>query len=256
MQRRPYENVFLQWVLEGGHGSNAPDEFVLKRDLRGVVTGVLYAGTQLVIAADDDATVDAFAVELRRHPGLRSFVGPKAAIDRLWVTVRAWHRAPFLVRERQPIYALQPHALQADGDVEVRIATLDDAELVIEHSGAMMLGELGYDPRRNRSSFGVGIRRAISLGLWWVWIVDGEARFQCNVGSRTRFTAQLQGVWTPEPARGHGYATLALGSIARRLLEGNATLSLYVNDFNDAAIALYERIGFVRVGEMSTMIFP
>lgn len=243
-------------MLEGGHGPHAPDVFVLNRDARGAVTGVFYAGTQLALAADDDTTVDAFAVELRRHPGLRSFVGSKSVIDRLWSDVRSWHRAPTIVRERQPIYALQRNAMRVAGDVDVRLATPDDADVVIENSGAMMLGELGYDPRRNRASFGASVRRGIALGLWWVWIVEGELRFQCNVGSRTRFTAQIQGVWTPADARGRGYATLALASAARRLLAKNATLSLYVNDFNTAAIALYERVGFARVGEMSTLIFP
>jgi len=43
--------------------------------------------------------------------------------------------------------------------------------------------------------------------------------------------------------------------VSRALLETNPTLSLYVNDFNTTAIALYERIGYQRVGELTTYIF-
>lgn len=245
----------MQWVIEGGHGPNAPDEIVLNRDRDGSVRGAIYFGSQLVLAADDDATVDAFAVETRRHPGLRSFVGPKARIERLWEDVRSWHRPPALIRARQPLYVLRPGALAPTGGVGVRRATLAEADRVVENSAQMMLGELGYDPRANRASFGAGIRRAITLGLWWVWLEGDELRFQLNVGARTGHTAQLQGVWTPPALRKRGFAFAALGQIADLLLHENASLSLYVNDFNTDAIALYERLGFASVGEMSTLLF-
>jgi predicted GNAT family acetyltransferase len=87
-------------------------------------------------------------------------------------------------------------------------------------------------------------------------IVDNELRFQCNVGAHTPVTAQIQGVWTPKALRGRGYATLGLANISRRLLDENPTVSLYVNDFNTAAIALYDRIGYTRVGELATYLFP
>ena len=255
--RRPYENVYLQWVLEGGHGPAAPDELLLNRDFRGRATGLVFYGAQLVLAADDESALDAFGVETRKHHGLRSFVGPKQAVDGVWARVRSWHPQPVIVRPEQPLYALVPDALRdAGAEAQVRLAREDEAELVAYNSGAMILGELGYDPRASRTHFTGAVRRAIAQGLWWVWVVDGELRFQLNVGPRTAATTQLQGVWTPPAQRGRGYATLGLAAVARRLLLTEATLSLYVNDFNTAGIGLYERVGFARVGTFATYLFP
>jgi hypothetical protein len=255
--RRPYDNVFIQWVLEGGHGIGAPDGVVLSRDAAGRARGLTYFGAQLSLDADDPRALDEFAVETRKHRGLRSFVGPKLAVDGLWDRVRSWHPPPSIVRESQPVYALTREALRERPEaVDVRPARPDEAEIVAYNSGAMILGELGYDPRSSRAAFTSAVRRSIALGAWWVWVVDGELRFQLNVGPRTAETAQLQGVWTPPAQRGHGYAGLALSAIARRLLATEKTLSLYVNDFNRAAIALYEHAGFERVGTFATYLFP
>ncbi len=258
MAARPFENAFLHWVLDGGHGPYAPDDIVLDRRPDGSVRGVVYYGVQLVVAGDDPAALDAFAVETRKYPALRSFVGPKAAVDGLWSRVKSWHRAPVMVRERQPLYALWPQGL-SDVDVtgvDVRRARIEEAAAVADASAAMIVGELGYDPRAQRMTFLAGVRRAIELGLWWVWFDGDELRFQCNVGAQTAVTAQLQGVWTPPALRGRGYATRGLAAISRRVLETVPTASLYVNDFNVEAIAVYERVGFVRIGELSTYLFP
>ena len=150
MAARPFENAFLHWVLDGGHGPYAPDELVLDRKRDGSVRGVIYYGAQLVVAADDPAALDAFAIETRKYPALRSFVGPKRAVDGIWNRVKSWHRPPLLVRERQPLYALWPQGLGTFDDAGVRLARSDETELVAEHSARMILGELGYDPRAAR----------------------------------------------------------------------------------------------------------
>jgi RimJ/RimL family protein N-acetyltransferase len=253
---RPFENAFLHGMLDGRRGAHPLEIVTLDRRRDGSVRGVASFGAQLVIAADDAAAVATFAEHARAYPSLRSWVGPKRTVDSFWSRVRSWHRAPVIVRERQPIYALWPRALATLPNVDVRPATNDETQLVAEHSARMIVGELGYDPRAQRASFIAGVRRAIEQGWWWVWIVDGELRFQCNVGVLSPLTAQIQGVWTPPERRGNGYAASALAAVSRRLLTTSPTLSLYVNDFNAAAIALYERVGFQRVGEFTTYLFP
>ena len=246
----------MQWLLESGHGLTPAHQVLLYRRRREHAAGLISYGAQLTIAGDLTDALDAFAQETRAHLGLRSFVGPKAAVDALWERLRVWHPPPTTVRASQPLYVLHRDALNAGSDPGVRPAEEGDADAVAEASAEMIRGELGYDPRQNRAGWAAAVRRAIAGGAWWVWVARGELRFQCNVGPRTTATAQIQGVWTPPERRGRGYARQALGAIARRLLERDATVSLYVNDFNAPAIALYERLGFVRKGTMTTYLFP
>ena len=119
----------------------------------------------------------------------------------------------------------------------------------------MIAGEIGGDPDRATDEFRARTARIVAAGWWWTHRVDGRLAFMCNVGSSTAYTAQLQGVWSPADMRGHGHARRALGAICDRLLDTVPSLCLYVNDFNARAIALYEAVGFERVGEFSTLLF-
>jgi predicted GNAT family acetyltransferase len=254
LSRRPYENAFLQWIVEGGLGAaTAYESIVAWRSSDGVLAGVAFFGPQIALAADDAGAIDAFALEARNRPMARMIVGPRHVTNHFWGRIKSWYRSPSIVRASQPLYALEDRP--AGNDVPVRRARAADLEIVAANSAEMMLGELGYDPRDHRTNFLHGVARLIERGWWWLWLENGELRFQCNIGSQTAKTAQIQGVWTPPELRGRGYATLALRAICGKLMHEVPTLSLYVNDFNERAIALYERIGFRRVGEFTTYLF-
>jgi predicted GNAT family acetyltransferase len=220
------------------------------------VTGVAFFGRQVALAAEDAATIEAFAQIGRERRGEQMVVGPKDAIERYWESVAAHHAPPRLVRERQHVMMVDRASLvPRERTVTARRARMDEWTVVADNSAMMIAQELEYDPRRSSPEFTANVRTMIDRGLWWVGESYGRLCFFCNIGPWSQHTAQLQGIWTPPDLRGRGLATAALSALCDRLLELTPTLSLYVNDFNDAAIRLYERVGFHTVAEFQTLLF-
>jgi uncharacterized protein len=183
-------------------------------------------------------------------------IGPRETLHAFWDLARSWHVRPRLVRERQLVMMVDRARLRPyEPRVQVRHARANEWRAVAESSAEMVRQELDYDPRRASPDFSANIREMIGRELWWVGVADGRLCFFCNVGPWCEKTAQLQGIWTPPQLRGRGLATAALAAICERLLEASPTLSLYVNDFNASAIALYERVGFEHVADFQTLLF-
>jgi predicted GNAT family acetyltransferase len=247
--------VYVYWLLASGQIGNGA-EAAIWRDARGALAGFCYFGSQVVVSADELDTYERFAESVRHVRGIRQIVGPRLGVERFWNCARAYLRTPSAIRTSQPVYALTRDALHySRADAEVAPATLAELDEIAVHSAQMIAGELGGAARSSSSELRMRTARIIANGWWWRYRVEGRLAFMCNVGSETPQTAQLQGVWTPPALRGKGYATRALGAICDLLLDVHPTLCLYVNDFNRAAIALYERVGFTRVSEFQTILF-
>ena len=254
LSRSPYLNVFITHVLLHDPPSRTRSDVVVATD-GGSVHGVAYCGRQLAIAADPPA-LPAFAEHARRRRGERMIIGARDTVRAFWKLVAGWHPRPRLVRDRQLVMMLdRAHQLPYQGHTTVRHARPEESAAVADGSAQMVRQELDYDPRHGSPDFATAVRRMVERKLWWVGVADGQICFFCNIGPWCERTVQLQGIWTPPPLRGRGLATASLAAICDRLLEVSPTISLYVNDFNERAIALYRRVGFEHVGDFQTILF-
>lgn len=254
LSRAPYSNVFISHVLLNDLPAPARRNVAVSVEGNRVL-GVAYFGRQLVIAAEPTALRD-FAEHARSRRGERMIVGPRETVRAFWEAIRGWHPPPRLVRDRQFVMMVDRARLKPyDRRTLVRYARMEEWRAVAESSAEMVRHELEYDPRRGSPDFAAGVRQMIERKLWWVGTVDDELCFFCNVGPWCNRTVQLQGIWTPPPLRGHGLATASLAAICDRLLEVSPTISLYVNDFNKPAVALYRRVGFEHAGDFQTLLF-
>ncbi len=254
LAERPYDNVYVGWLIASK--TVARSDIAVFRDDAGAIAGLCYFGPQIVPCGDDPAALEAFGARARRATATRMIVGPRPAVEALWAQARTALRVPSAIRASQPVYRLERADLAySRADADVGQATLSELDEITRNSAEMIAGENGGDPRRTNADFRGRTARVISARWWWRYRIAGRLAFMCNVGSATEKTAQLQGVWTPPEMRGAGHATRGLGAICDHLLDEHPTLCLYVNDFNAPAIALYERVGFRRVGEFATILF-
>ncbi|MHB8177873.1 MAG: GNAT family N-acetyltransferase [Vulcanimicrobiaceae bacterium] len=254
LARRPYENVFLAYMVRFSDEGLGQATLLVVRDGPDIC-GVAYLGRQIVIAAENKEAIDALARRPCTAQDVRMIVGPRQPILDYWAQVQGTFAQPRLVRDRQYVMALERARLRPSAsEIEIRTAHPTEWRIVAENSAQMIAYELDSDARA-AENFDGNIRLMIDRRLWWVGVVDAKLCFFCNIGPWSEQTAQLQGIWSPPELRGQGYATQALSGICAALFKHVPTLSLYVNDFNVAAIALYERVGFQRVGEFTTILF-
>ncbi|HZT11732.1 MAG TPA: GNAT family N-acetyltransferase [Candidatus Baltobacteraceae bacterium] len=256
LARAPYDNVFLSWLIASDRSNATRSALFVCFDRGGGVCGVAFFGRQVVLAASDDEAIEAFASVAPGYRAERMIVGPKPVVDAFWARVAPWHAAARIERESQPVLAVDRRSLRGSrGEVIVRRARPSEWQSVAYNSAKMIEHELEYDPRSFSAEFNANVRMMIDRGLWWVGEKDGELCFFCNAGPHSPQTLQLQGIWTPPPLRGKGLASCALYGVCEELLGEVPSLSLYVNGFNEPALALYRRLGFIQVGEFKTLLF-
>jgi GNAT superfamily N-acetyltransferase len=228
----------------------------------GHLLGLLHVGPNLVPATDDQAACEALATAAGGLYPTRMVVGERVTVELLWSLIGSSYPAPREVRRRQFVYAVEPDLLVRDplarGRGIARLAERSDEDRVLELSAAMYTEEMGENPMaRDPDGYRRRVRMLISRGWTYVYEQAGQLQFKMDVGCASHHTAQIQGVYVPPELRGRGVGTTAMAACCDLALDRHPNLSLYVNDFNTPAVALYERIGFHREPyDFQTIMLP
>ena len=196
-------------------------------------------------------------VLVRQGRRCSSIVGPANEVLQLWGMLEPDWDAARAIRANQPVMKTQSRS-ELTVDDRVNYSTLMDLEILFPACVEMFTHEVGLSPlaKGGASSYRNRVSELISNRRSFVRIDDDQVTFKAEVGCVGAQVAQLQGVWVNPNLRGQGIGMHALASVVKYVLQDIApTVSLYVNDFNRNAIAMYEKVGFKQVDSFATVLF-
>lgn len=256
LDQRPVENLFLAAKIAqyGIDRRRVGKIHGFERD--GVLTAACLDGGTIFPAGFDAEAIPAFVAAIGPVRSAASVLGPSMTALGLYLGLKerwpgAWGRISN-VRQRQPLMALE-HPPARDGDPRVRLLTMAEYGSYLDASVHMYTEEIGSSPFKYGTGYERFVRDRLRQGDAYGIVEDGEVIFKADLGPRMPGHAQLQGVWVHPARRGEGLSVPALAEMLRQVMPRFPLISLYVNDFNTAAIRAYVRLGFTTVGSLSTV---
>lgn len=240
------------------------------------VVGIAWGGANVTVVLpstgdtdeDDNVRADLAAAMVGRLTRPAALVGPAELTLDLWGRVEPWWAPAREIRPHQVSMWIDgpPRTVKsldvADLKLEaLRPAAEADYEMLLPACVHMFIGEVGYDPMRHgRAAYEERLHYLIRTRRAYVQIGEVDGRrdivFKAEVGALGGGVAQLQGVWVNPAVRGRGLARAGLAAVIDAVRAHHApAVSLYVNDFNAAALAAYDAVGFSREGAFATVMF-
>lgn len=236
------------------------------------LAGVIWCGANLtaVLPTPDDEEADDIRAEVaaaivQRVARPAAMVGEAGITLDLWGRVETWWGPARLLRPCQVSMAMSadpiPHETSYPRLEPLRRAVMDDYEALLPAAVHMFVGEVGYDPMQHgREAYEDRLTHLVRQGRSYIQYGDVAGTrtvvFKAEVGVIGGSVAQVQGVWVHPELRGQGIGATGMAELVRLVRAEHApTVSLYVNDFNAAALRAYEVVGFERVGTFATVMF-
>lgn len=256
LAQRPVENLFLASKIDALGFDRRRLGTVYAFERNGQITSLLLDGGTVFVAGFDPDALPAFVGQLGPIRRCSSILGPSVCVLGLFIGLAerwggSWG-AVSNVRKRQPLMLLDHDPLPPP-DPRVRLLTKDDFPSYLEASVHMYTDEIGTSPFKYGNGYERFVMDRLRRGEAFGIVDDGTVIFKADLGPQLGDQAQLQGVWVAPERRGEGLSVPALSGMLRLAMLRFPEISLYVNDFNTAAIRAYDRLGFAEVGALATV---
>lgn len=243
---RPIHTVFMAgFIRDNGivHPFNR-GTFYACRDRQGQLEGVALIGHATLVEARSDEAMAAFARLAQEDARAHLIMGEETKIENFWshyAEVRCTPRLicrDLLLEQRWPVE-------EFEDVMELRPATIADLGHVVSAHAALAFEEMGVNPLdADPIGFRIRTARRIEQGRVWVLIENDQLIFKADIVSDTPDVIYLEGVYVSPNKRGKGYGSRCLLKMGRVLLARAVSISLLVNERNEAALALYRKAGY------------
>ncbi|GGO76861.1 N-acetyltransferase GCN5 [Nonomuraea cavernae] len=225
---------------------------------RGGLVSLCYAGANLVPVGAGPEAAHAFSDRARKQ-GRRcsSIVGPVDAVSLMWERLEPYWGRARAIRWAQPVMATSRKPLVA-ADPLVRRVRPEEFDILLPACVAMFTEEVGVSPNLGDGGalYRTRVAELIRIGRSYARIDDGRVVFKAEIGAVTPSASQIQGVWVDPELRGRGHAVAGMAAVVEAALACFApVVTLYVNDFNTSARAVYRKVGFHEVDTFMSVLF-
>ena len=244
---RPVHTVNLRGFIRD-NGLNSPlnrGSFYGYRNAAGILEGVALIGHATLVESHTDRALEALARQAQAVcSDAHMIMGEQERIEEFWNYYSEDGQQKRLAC-RELLFELR-WPVEAHHEVpELRLATLDDLELILPVQAAMAEEESGVNPLvKDPKGFRSRCARRIEQGRIWVLIEDDKLIFKTDVFAETPEVIYLEGIYVNAEERAKGHGLLCLSQLSRTLLRRTEALCLLVNERKVAAHAFYRKAGF------------
>ncbi len=249
LAREPSHNLYLLGLLEefGIVPASGRASFTFwGRFLGSELTAAVFVGGtggMVVPSSNLPNAIADIAKVLHGKVKLGAALGEKGCIDVLLnqlVTMR-----PTLSRA-QRLFAVSADDLGPFTNPLLRLALEPDVEQLIPMAAQSVQEMMQRDPlEEDPEGFPLRVRQRVRSKRTYVLEENGRLVFKIDVGSRSQFGAELEGLFTVPDERRRGHATLSLGQISRHLLSSLPRLTLRVDDLDPALAGVARKVGYL-----------
>lgn len=223
----------------------------------GALHSLALHGANLIPVGTSPADRRALASRLAGLPRrCSSLVGPVDEVMDLWdLLAPVWGPARE-IRDAQPVLAtsLPPEVTPDPHVAPVRVEQID---AYLPAAIAMFTEEVGMSPlaQGGGALYRARVLDLIRHGRAFARWHEGRVIFKAEVAASAQGACQVQGVWVDPAFRGQGYGTRGMAAVIAHAQAHIAdTVSLYVNEFNVSARAIYDRVGMRQVDTFATVL--
>ncbi len=249
----PVSHVYLLGLLEEfgvappeSGGPRSGFAFHGRFDKARALTAALFVGGDgglLVPSASEVAEISALGAALQGKLRPRAALGERAAVDALWRQLAAGKPR---LSQPQRLFKVSADDLGPFTNPTLRLATEADLPELLPLAAGAVKAVRGLDPLAvDPAGFRARVLQRVRGRRTYVLPSQGRLVFKVDVGSRSQYGAELEGLFTVEDERRQGHAKLSLGQICRHLLSSLPRLTLRVDDQDEVLGGLARKVGFI-----------
>ena len=249
LAREPSHNLYLLGLLEEfgivPASGRAPFTF-WGRFVSGELTAAIFVGGSGGMVVPSSNLPNAIADIARTLNGkvkLGAALGEKGCIDMLLQHLGTPRPK---VSRAQRLFAVSADDLGPFTNPNLRLAVDLDVEQLIPMAAQAVQEIMQRNPlEEDPEGFPLRVRQRVRSKRTYVLEENGQLVFKVDVGSRSQFGAELEGLFTVQGERRRGHATLSLGQISRHLLSSLPRLTIRVDDLDPALAGVARKVGYL-----------